>query len=114
MHSAGVYSAQPPKKTFALPDLDAIQEQVNATPTVKVNTSPSGKGTVEGYTVHHNNKNEPDRGVIIGRLESGERFVANTDHDPQVYKRMMEEECVGKTGQVTPGGRGPNRFVFDP
>ena len=48
----------------------------------------------------------------IIRLESGERFVANTDHDPAVYKRMMED-CVGATGQVTPGGTGPNRFVFD-
>lgn len=64
--------------------------------------------------MHHNNKNEPERGVIIGRLESGERFVANTDHDPAVYNRMKEEECVGKTGQVTPGGPSrPNRFVFD-
>jgi len=113
MHSAGVYSAQPPKKVFALPDLNALQAEVNATPSIPVNTAPSGKGTVEGYTVLHNNKNEAIRGVIVGKLESGERFIANTHDDPAAYKRMMQD-CVGATGQVTPGEKGqPNRFVFD-
>lgn len=63
--------------------------------------------------MQHNNRNEPERGVIIGHLENGDRFIANTADDPAIYKRMMDD-CVGATGQVTPGeGGAPNLFVFD-
>lgn len=128
-HSAGLYSAVPPKKVFKLPDLDALQARINALPSLKVSTSPSGLGTVDAYTVPHDQSNAPVLGVVVGRLENGERFVANTEHDPAVYKRMMEG-CIGATGQVTPGDTTkkitltdnigskfevgqPNRFVFD-
>lgn len=124
-HSAGLYSAQPPKQLFKLPDVYKLQATVDAKPTAKVNFAPSGRATVEAFTVHHNprqhgkdrGENMPTRGVIIGRLESGERFVANTVKDPAVYKRMMETDVVGAKGTVspgTPGRRGePNIFTFD-
>ena len=107
-----------------------------------VNTEPEGKATVESFTVHHNRENLPFRGVIVGRLEngapptrkphpnqsrssgdettescdvwSGERFIANTAEDPAVFQRMMDEECMGASGVVTPGeGEEPNIFTFD-
>ena len=34
--------------------------------------------------VHHNRDNMPFRGVIIGRLGNGERFIANVGDDPAV------------------------------
>ena len=44
----------------------------------------------------------------------GERFIANTAEDPAVFQRMMDEECMGASGVVTPGeGEEPNIFTFD-
>jgi hypothetical protein len=57
----------------------------------------------------------PFRGVVVGQLENGERFIANVGEDPAVFRRMMEEEVMGKTGIVTHTGEvEPNLFVFDP
>lgn len=113
-HSASLFSATPPKKPFALPDLERIQAEVDAKPGHTVNPQPEGKATVESFTVHHNQNNQPTRGVIVGLLDkTGERFLANTDEDPAIFKRMMDD-CLGAKGTVTPGGPGkPNRFVFD-
>lgn len=122
-HSAGLYSATPPRQAFQLPDLEKLQAGVDARPTVAVNTAPRGPATVESFTVHHNQENRPTRAVIVGRLQgpagagsgSGDRFLANADvNDPEVVKRMMgEEDCLGAQGEVFPGEVGqPNRFVF--
>ena len=52
---------------------------------------------------------------MVGQLENGERFIANVGEDPAVFRRMMEEEVMGKTGIVTHTGEvEPNLFVFDP
>lgn len=114
-HSAGLYSATAPKKPFQLPDLAKLQAEVDAVPATKIAEVPSGKATVESFTVHHNQANEPTKGVIIGRLENGERFIANTDTDAATFARMMPpNDVLGAKGRVEAGGEGkPNRFVFE-
>ena len=117
-HSAGLYSAQKPKQVFKLPDVEELQAKVNTKPKVEVTEKPEGRGKIEAYTVHHNQKNEPFRGVVMGRLLEGsgvrKRFIANVENNPTVFKRMTETECLNATGRVFPGGpKQPNRFVFD-
>ena len=40
---------------------------------------------------------------MIGELESGERFLANTPPDRNLLEAFVSEEQVGNTGRVTTG-----------
>jgi acetyl-CoA C-acetyltransferase len=46
-------------------------------------------------------KTDPIRGILIGELDSGERFVANTKSDAEIFARMITEDLVGVKGEVT-------------
>ena len=61
---------------------------------------PNGAGTVETYTICHK-KGIPERGIVIGRIEGADtRFLANTPNDADLFKKMMEEEQIGRKGTV--------------
>jgi len=56
----------------------------------------------------------PAFGIVIGRLENGRRFVANTPKDPEVLNTWMSEEFIGRKGTVTTDEDGlKNTFVAD-
>ena len=55
---------------------------------------------------------EPKTGVVIGRLASGDRFVAHTAGGRAVLEQMMAEDPIGLPGTVTRDGS-VNRFAFD-
>ena len=45
-------------------------------------------------------KADPVRGILIGELANGERFVANTKSDAGTFMRMITEDLVGVIGEV--------------
>ena len=50
-------------------------------------------------------------GIVVGRLEDGKRFLANTLDDEATLARMTGEEMLGRAGEVT--SEGPtNLFRF--
>lgn len=109
-HAVGVYSREAGTQPWALarPDLQAA---IDASPRLQVNDRPSGRGTIEACAVGFD-KEGPSRGMLIGRMEDGRRFLANTPRGDMVaLQTLMDCDPVGMQGQVTPGEK-VNRFEF--
>jgi acetyl-CoA C-acetyltransferase len=78
---------------------------------LQVDEQPSGQGTIEACAVGFD-KEGPSRGMLIGRMEDGRRFLANTPRgDMAALQTLMDCDPVGMQGQVTPGEK-VNRFEF--
>jgi acetyl-CoA C-acetyltransferase len=58
-------------------------------------------------------ESQPQRSIVVVRLDDGRRTVANGEDTPLVFARLLEQEGVGARGRVIPGqGSAPNRFVL--
>jgi acetyl-CoA C-acetyltransferase len=110
-HSLGVYSTRRPEMQFVREDPDILQSVIDAQTHPRLESSPTGKGTIETYTVLFGRDGSPERGVVIGRLQGGDRFVAHTPSDQDVLEQMMQEDPIGLTGRVASGET--NQFDFD-
>ena len=54
---------------------------------------------IETYTVV-NSREGPTKAIIIGLLEDGKRFVANTEKDENLLNKMMQNEMLNTKGTV--------------
>ena len=80
-------------------------------PKRRVNTAPTGTGTIETYCVAYG-KDAPEKGYILGRLDgSGDRFVAMAPNDPALLADMLTREQLGRKITVT---QQDGRNVFRP
>lgn len=111
-HSAGIYSSDPPRGDWQRTDPKADQAQIDAEPHPAVVEQPSGAATVETYTVLFDRDGAPERGIVIGRTGSGERFIANTPADRRTLESMTKHEMVGAAGTASTASDGTN--IFDP
>jgi acetyl-CoA C-acetyltransferase len=107
-YGAAVLSTSPAEWTDC-PQAE-LQEELDKAPRPQVAREPVGEGRILTYTLAYT-KGVPSRGVIIGELRSGERFIAN-EADPETLAAMVAEDPIGRTVHVcaTPLG---NRFAFD-
>ncbi|NND82427.1 MAG: acetyl-CoA acetyltransferase [Gammaproteobacteria bacterium] len=111
-HAVGVYSATPPERDWRPTDPDIYQQKIlQATGPVFTET-PQGAASIETYTVIYNSINEPQRGIIIGRLDSGQRFMAETESSADVLNDLVRIEGVGRSGEVKHQA-GKNTFYLD-
>ena len=108
-HSIGIYSTAPTGKPFVREDPNGYQAAIDAEPHPALAVEPSGGGRVETYTVLHDREGQPEKGVVIGRLDDGRRFVANVAGDRSVLESLMSSEGIGRTGRVASKG-GCNLF----
>jgi acetyl-CoA C-acetyltransferase len=53
-----------------------------------------------------------ERALVIGLMDCGTRFIAETPSDEQTLQQMMSGEMIGVSGVVT-GGEEKNLFVPD-
>jgi acetyl-CoA C-acetyltransferase len=110
-HSAGLYSTEPIKGPWKREDPKKFQAELDARPKRRVETKPTGTGTVETYCVTYG-KEAPERGYILGRLDaSGDRFVAMAPNEPALLADMMTREQLGRKVSVSDEG---GRNVFRP
>ncbi|MCZ6853157.1 MAG: acetyl-CoA acetyltransferase, partial [Gammaproteobacteria bacterium] len=73
--------------------------------------TPTGPATVETYTVLFSRQGEAERGLIIGRLDDGGRFIAFTPNDDELLKNLTLDSPIGQRGQVRSDGA-TNLFEF--
>ena len=99
-HSAGIYSTTPFEGRWQREDPKSYQKDIDAMAHPEVVEKPNGQGKVETYTVVTDRKGRRF-GIIVGRLEDGRRFLANTLDDNQTLHWMMREEVLGRVGTVT-------------
>jgi acetyl-CoA C-acetyltransferase len=108
-HSVGIYSTEPKPTPFSRADPARDQTEIDGEPHPALALEPRGRGAIETYTVLHDREGNPVRGVVIGRLEDGRRFLANTPEDRSVLGSLMTSESVGRKGSVS-SKDGVNRF----
>jgi len=63
-------------------------------------------------SILHERDGRPNRGIVVGRLDDGRRFLANTPDDRAVLESLMAREGVGRTGVVS-SSNGANCFEPD-
>jgi acetyl-CoA C-acetyltransferase len=102
-HAATILSRRPSPAGHdpsAAPATDATRVTWSAPP-VRLQTEANGAATVETYTIAHDRDGTPARGIIIGRLtETNERFLANTQPDPDLLADLERIELIGTQGTV--------------
>ncbi len=109
-HSAGIYSTKPVEGRWEREKPSSYQAEIDSQPHPVATETPEGKATVETYTVATDRKGRRF-GIIVGRLEDGTRFLANSPDDNATLNRMMREEVLGQSGTVTTTPSG-NLFRF--
>ncbi|GHD30604.1 acetyl-CoA acetyltransferase [Parahalioglobus pacificus] len=107
-HAVGVYSTEP--GAWDLSRRIDRQAEIDALDAPALASNPQGPGVIEAHSVRYE-KGEPALGIVIGRLDSGERFLAHTDSSPEVLAQLIGEDAVGVRGQVSTGEKA-NRFEF--
>ena len=112
-HSVGIYSAVPREGVWQRADPHAYQPSIDGAAHPVVATEPNGRGTIETYTVLHDRDGQPSKGIVIGRLPDGRRFIANTPEDRAIFEALMAREAIGRGGRVS-SGNGVNRFDPEP
>jgi len=110
-YAVGIYSTTP--AAFKPVDNRALQAEIDALPKAAIADQPLGSARIETYSVEYDRAGRPERGIIIGWLTDGARFIANTaDGDAETLQRLADEqtEPIGMTGHVGPSLDGRNLF----
>lgn len=110
-HSMGIYSTTPIKSAWQRTPPADYQQAILNEQHRPFTEAPCGKATIETYTVIHSREGA-HRGLVIGLLEDGTRFIAETPDDEQTLRQMMDREMLGATGTVTSGTE-KNLFIPD-
>lgn len=112
-HSVGVYSTRQPDRPFARSEPKADQAAVDGEPHPPFVAAPDGDASVETYTVLFDRDGAPERGIIVGRLLDGRRFIANTPAERPLLEAMTAAEVIGTRGRARSSGDGATN-VFTP
>jgi hypothetical protein len=71
----------------------------------------AGAATIDAWTVVYGRDGGPVRGIVIGSLAAGGRFVACTPDSPGFLAAFASREQVGSRGVVRRVG---DRLCFEP
>lgn len=100
-HSAAICTTRPAAdSSAATADLSLCQKTVNQRPRHEIDPTPSGRATVDAYTMIYDRNNLPNKGIVIGEKEDGKRFAAYTPPDPALFSAMIREDFCGIRGTV--------------
>ncbi|UCD00428.1 MAG: hypothetical protein JSV23_05915 [Promethearchaeota archaeon] len=98
--SFGIYGNKPPAKSWQENEYYEIQQRIEAKTMPEPVEKANGNLIIEAYTIIYDRNGLPERGVVMGRLESGERTLANIDADPDIFMKLEQQELVGQTFMV--------------
>ncbi len=108
-HSIGIYSTTPPETDWQRKNPADYQDEILDQQHPPFTETPQGRGCIETYTVLHNRQGV-ERAIVIGLLDDGTRFIAETPDDPELLETMKEREMLGVSGNVEQVD-GRNRFI---
>jgi len=112
-HHALLMRNEPPDGGYAVGDDEARQRAIDALPAPSLAPEPNGPGSLETYTVVYGRSGEPASGIVVGRLRSGERFVANTPQGDRAALEVLirpDAEPIGIEGKVETNTEGQTTF----
>ena len=108
-HALGIYSTTPVDKAWKREAPADYQQPILEQPHPPFTEDPQGDACIETYTVLHGRQGV-ERGLIIGRLADGTRFVAQTPGDDETLGKLMQTDALGMSGTVNKV-EGVNTFV---
>jgi acetyl-CoA C-acetyltransferase len=97
-HAATLFGTEP-RALQPISQSAAEPKSVGAAP-LRIAGACTGWGRVDGYTVTYDREGAPSRGIVIGTLDSGERFIANTPPDRSLLEAIAARELCGVRGKV--------------
>ncbi|MBV8976175.1 MAG: acetyl-CoA acetyltransferase [Alphaproteobacteria bacterium] len=109
-HSAGIYSTKPKPGRWERDDPKSYQQGIDAMAHPAFVEQASGPARVETYTVVTDRKSKRF-GIVVGRDAEDRRFLAHTPDDDASLDRMMQEDMLGRVGDVTTGPTNLFRFA---
>jgi len=95
-HAAGVFSATPPSRPFALIDAGATLQRPAPRP---VTTGYSGPAALEAYTVPHGRDGAPEAAIATALTPDGERVLLRSEDDTTVAT-MIAADPLGATIEI--------------
>ena len=109
-HSLGLYSTTPFEGDWQREAPSVLQGKIDAMDKLPFVDEANGNGTIESYTVAHVAGKDAD-GILIGRMDSGERFCAHMTHEGGQIDRLMQEDCIGLKGTLAVNANKLNIFT---
>tara|TARA_A100001035_G_scaffold70957_1_gene54321 strand:- start:127 stop:519 length:393 start_codon:yes stop_codon:yes gene_type:complete len=91
-HAALVMSTIP-AKPFEKINNSSVQKDINSKAIKNFTATPSGNGKIDTYTVINGRKGL-EFALIIGSLEDGTRFIANSEKDEIILNKMIKNEML--------------------
>ncbi|MEH6634703.1 MAG: acetyl-CoA acetyltransferase [Halioglobus sp.] len=99
-HALGIYSTTPVSEPRQFNPSDAYEDRPTQGAYPSFTETPQGSATIETYTVLHGRKG-PERGLVVGRLSDGTRFLADTPNDPLLLRKLTQVDALGMPGIVS-------------
>ena len=99
-HAMGLYSSAPVEGQWSRRNPAEYQTDIDTLAHPEIIEAPTGTATVETYTVIHD-RDRVRMAIIVGRDESGRRFVANTPDDEALYRALESSDPIGRSGVVS-------------
>jgi len=96
-HAGTVLATTPREAPLMEPAPVALPQEPDAVPLLD---AAEGDATIETYTVLYGRDGGPERGIVIGCLDAGGRFLANTPADRALLEDLVAVENVGRRGRV--------------
>jgi acetyl-CoA C-acetyltransferase len=109
-HAAGIYGSMR-REDWTGEAGDGAVELPPSAPVPPLARAAEGGGTIATYTVVYDRAGAPERGIVLGRLDDGRLFLANTPPDRALLESLTEREAVGLRGTVA---HADGRNVFTP
>ena len=91
-HAAVIMSSKPSKPYEKIKN-SAEQKKINQKAITNFTENPEGKGKIDTYTVINGRKGL-EFALIIGTLENGSHFIANSEKDNSLLEKMMKDEML--------------------
>ncbi|MFX1595118.1 MAG: hypothetical protein ACFFBK_03550 [Promethearchaeota archaeon] len=111
--SIGIYGTEPPTKPWKKEEYNEIQEKINEKSLPEPIKKADGNLTIEAYTIIYDRKGQPEWGVVLGHLESGERTLAFIMADLKTLSTLDQQELVGQKFLVKYDSKlKSNRLIF--
>ena len=94
--SIGIYGNEPPAKPWNEFNYTSFQKIIEAKALPKPIEKAKGNLIVEAYTIIYDRKGLPEWGVVMGRLDRGERTLAFIMADPETFLKLEQQELIGQ------------------
>jgi len=100
-HGLGLFSSKPFEGEWdQVVNTSSMQNEIDTLRAPQFVQEANGKGQIETYTVV-NSREGPTKAIIIGTMEDGKRFIANTKKgDTALLNKMMSNEMLNANGTV--------------